>query len=141
MAFSRPKLCPAPAPAFRYKVKGGRAVVALYERCHLAQSVGIISDWYGPGRRSVDDSTQIWTVDGIEYGAHELERIGAHLTELTRAAGVKDLGWGEQWCGYRGVWVRFADDTLVETRWDAAAGRVLELVNGAPAPALVAVAS
>lgn len=133
------------APPFRYKVKGGAAVVACYARLHLAHDVGVIRGFYC-GTRSDDDDSIIWQVETLagetlEYERAEHARVTALLDELERAAGVSSIERGPQWCGYRGVILRLVDGRTIETRWASGRG-VVELVDGIEQPReLVAVAS
>lgn len=110
----RPNYVCAPAPAFKYRVSGGAKIVDLYDQCHRAWRAGIIDSWYY-GRRSPDDPTIVWELNGIEG---EPSTIGAQLAARVADAGVVSLAWGRTWCGYRELVVVLTNGVTVRDRYN-----------------------
>lgn len=109
----RPNYVLAPAPAFKYRV-GRKAETELYDQCHLAWRAGLISSWYF-GRRSPQDPTIVWEINGAELPA---ENIARTLESARWDAGVHAVAWGSWWCGYHGLIVTFSDGRVVTQSWD-----------------------
>ena len=82
-------------PTFKHRVRGGAKMLALYEECYKAWSVGLIDDWYH-GTRADDDPTIIWQMDGSEIAPVELSAV---LAAKRADAGIAALDWGTTWCG------------------------------------------
>jgi hypothetical protein len=100
------------APAVRCKVKGGRKVVAVYERAHMAWRAGVIDDFY-LGTRSETDETVVWRLEGVELERAKLEQVENLLARAELRAGVESLEWGPYWCGFRELVVSFVDGSSV----------------------------
>ncbi len=101
------------APPFRYKVKGGRKAVELYDACHLHWRAGLIDSWYF-GQRSPDDPTIIWEIDGSEASP---QVIAECLASARFDAGVESVSWGEWWCGYRAVTITYTSGAMLTESW------------------------
>lgn len=114
----------APAPAFRYRIKGAKNV-ETYDMLHLAWRAGVIEGFYF-GTRSETDPTLVWQINGNEI---EREHVSEALAHACLAAGVKTLTWGAWWCGYRGIKVRFSTGLVVEQSYNGLA--VVEQVTPA----------
>lgn len=111
------QLRPAPAvkaPGSTIRNKRERETFNL---AHLAWRAGAVSDFYF-GRRSPEDSTIVWSVGEREYDAGELDAVNAHLTGACFEAGIRSLGFGELWCGYRAMWLETHAGERITERWD-----------------------
>lgn len=113
------------APEFRYKVPGGVKATATYTELVKSWRAGLIADFYY-GTRSDTDSTLIWQIDGREV---DRDAIAPTLAGLASAAGVVSIEWGDFWCGYRALVVRFVDGSSVTQQYDGMA--VVERVERA----------
>lgn len=105
----KPYRAPAPMPAFKYRFKGAKADKDVYDACHLAWRCGVIESWYF-GRRSPQDPTVIWELEGTEIARDE---IPGRLAEVRTLHGIRSIAWGETWCGYRGIVATMSDGRQV----------------------------
>lgn len=118
-----PNYVTQPAPAFRFKVPGGTKATACYSEVVKAWRAGVVEDFYY-GTRSDTDSTLIWIVDGVEYGAKDFSGVLERVAKLAQCCGVVSIEFGETWCGYRALVVTFAGGIVVTQRYDGC--RVVE---------------
>lgn len=116
-------LKPAPKPrTIGYGLKP--ADRKLYDRATLLWRAGAIADYYC-GRRSPDDPTPVWRIDGAEWdmtpgakGSDVRPDIARALDRAQSARGITAVEWAGQWCGYRQVRVTFTNGTRVTERYD-----------------------
>jgi hypothetical protein len=106
------------------RIRAGSKARAVYDRAHLAWRAGAISSWYY-GRRSPEDSTVVWLLDGREYQPKDLAGVSAAVEAAMSRVGVSDAAFGDVWCGYRSVVLTYLDGTVVVERFDSTAGVVV----------------
>src|SRR5207253_21314 len=89
-------------------IRAGSKVRAVYDLAHLAWRAGGIGSWHY-GKRSPEDSTVVWVIDGVEYDAKDLLCVSAVIDAACSQAGIAHVEFGESWCGYRSVTVTYLD--------------------------------
>ena len=104
-------------------IRVGSTVRAVYDQAHLAWRAGAISSWHY-GKRSPEDSTVVWRIDGTEYDAKDRPGVAAAIEAACSRAGIAHAVFGESWCGYRTVTVAYVDGTRSVERYDSTAGVV-----------------
>lgn len=97
---------------------------SAYDLAHAAWRTGAIADFYY-GRRSANDSTVIWQIDGLELGAKDHAQVVLRVTAALTRKGIASVAFGPAWCGYRSVIVSYANGATATERYDAATGRVV----------------
>ncbi len=105
-------------------IRAGSKVRAVYDRTHLAWRAGAIRSWHY-GKRSPEDPTVVWVIDGTEYDAKDLPGVSAAIEAACSRAGVARAVFGDAWCGYRSVSVTYVDGAGWVERFDSTAGAVV----------------
>ena len=105
-------------------IRAGSKVRAVYDQAHLVWRAGAIRSWHY-GKRSPEDSTVVWVINGIEYDAKDLPGVSAAIDAACSRAGIADVVFGDAWCGYRSVTVTYVDGTCWVARFDSATGVVV----------------
>lgn len=105
-------------------IRVGSKVRALYDRAHLAWRAGAIGGWHY-GKRSPEDSTIVWVIDGTEYDAKDLPGVSAAIEVACSRAGIAHAVFGGSWCGYRSLMVTYVDGTCLVERFDSTSGVVV----------------
>ncbi|HEY5011434.1 MAG TPA: hypothetical protein VIK61_01855 [Acidimicrobiia bacterium] len=105
-------------------IRVGSKVRAVYDRAHLAWRAGAIRSW-NYGKRSPEDSTVVWVIDGTEYDAKDLPGVASAIDAACSRAGVAHAVFGDAWCGYRSLAVTYVDGAGWVERFDSAIGVVV----------------
>ena len=105
-------------------IRVGSKVRAVYDCAHLAWRAGAIGSWHY-GRRSPEDATVVWVIDGTEYDAKDLSGVSAAINAALSRAGIAHVVFGDAWCGYRSLTVTYVDDTGFVERFDSTTGAVV----------------
>lgn len=108
---------PAPLPAFKHKVGGGKKVVDTYGELYAAWRAGAVRDFYF-GTRADDDPTIIWTVDSAEYAKADLAGVKAAIASRLDDAGIASVTVGASWCGYPSLTVEHANGVTTVDSYD-----------------------
>jgi hypothetical protein len=106
------------------RIRAGSKARAVYDSAHLAWRARAIGSWYY-GRRSPEDSTVVWVIDGIEYEPKDLAGVAAAVDAALSRAGVAGAAFGDAWCGYRSVTLTYLDGTVAVDRFDSTVGMVV----------------
>jgi hypothetical protein len=105
-------------------IRVGSKVRAVYDQAHLAWRAGAIRSWHY-GKRSPEDPTVVWVIDGTEYDAKDLPGVSVAIEAALSRAGIAHAEFGDSWCGYRSLTVTYVDGTGSVEQFDSTSGVVV----------------